>query len=41
MDVLASVSFGEVRTDVDAQVRTLAGRPLTLGISAATSRSPR
>lgn len=35
LDVLYSVSKGQVRTDVDLHVRTVAGRRLTLAISAA------
>jgi PAS domain S-box-containing protein len=35
LDVLYSVSKGQVRTDVDLHVRTLAGRSLTLALSAA------
>lgn len=35
MDVLLSVSRGEVRREVDVQARTLAGRRLTLSLSAA------
>ena len=35
MDVLLSVSRGQVRTEVDIQARTLAGRRLTLSLSAA------
>ena len=35
MDVLVSVGDGEVRNEVDVQVKTIAGRRLTLSISAA------
>jgi len=35
MDVLLSVSRGQVRTEVDIQARTLAGRRLTVSLSAA------
>lgn len=38
MDVLMSVGKGEVRNEVDVQVRTLAGRRLTLSVSAAPLR---
>lgn len=38
LEVLLSVGRGETRTDVDVQARTLAGRKLTLSVSAAPLR---